>query len=131
MEGLTIRQKLSAYIAETYGVKEEPLPFSHEDYAICQHENGGKWFAVFIRKARQEFGLDGEGEVDIMSVKIRDPLLADFLFQQPGYLRGYPSIKWNWVSVVLDGTVPFEEVCHWLDESYAATSSKPRKPKRA
>ena len=66
----------------------------------------------------------GEGNTEIVSLKIRDPLLADLLVQQTGYLRGYPSSKWNWVSIILDGTVPLEEVCRWLDESYAATKAK-------
>ncbi len=68
--------------------------------------------------------MDEEGNTEIVSLKIRDPLLADLLVQQTGYLRGYPSSKWNWVSIILDGTVPLEEVCRWLDESYAATKTK-------
>lgn len=130
MEEKTIRQRLDAYTEKTYGIREETLPFAHEDYAIYRHENGGKWFAVFIKKPRRELGLVGEGEAEILSVKIRDPLLADFLYQQPGYLQGYPSSKWNWVSVVLDGSVPFEDLCRWLDESYIATATRSPKPKR-
>ena len=53
-------------------------------------------------------------------------MYADFLMNQPGYLRGYPSRGWNWVSAVLDGTVPFEELRRMLDESYKATKSKAR-----
>ena len=64
-----------------------------------------------------------------MSVKIRDPFFADMLLQQPGYLRGFPSAKWHWVSIVLDGTVPFKDICQLLDESFAATLSKPQNKK--
>lgn len=60
-------------------------------------------------------------------MKIRDPLLADFLARQKGFLRGYHISKGNWISILLDGTVPLEEVCHWLDESYLATASKATK----
>ena len=44
------------------------------------------------------------------------------LLQQPGYLRGYPSPGWRWVSAVLDGTVPVEDLITWLEDSYRATS---------
>ena len=68
--------------------------------------------------------MDGDGPAEILCVKPKDRFFADFLTQQPGYLRGYPSSKWNWVSMALDGTVPFEDICRWLDESYQITKSK-------
>ena len=123
----TIRQRLDLYVKEKYGIEPEQLPFSHEDYAIYRHTGEGKWFAVFIIKPRHEFGLDGEGIAEVISVKIRDPLLVDLLTQQPGYLRGYPSRGWNWLSVLLDGTVPFEDICRWLDESYTVTAGKEKR----
>lgn len=120
----SLREKLEEYAKEKYGVETEQLPFNREDYAILRHADSGRWFAVFITKSRREFGLPGEGDAQIVSLKLRDPLLADLLAQQLGYLRGYPSARWNWISAVLDGTVPFEDVCRWLDESYQATASK-------
>lgn len=121
-----IRQRLDAYTKEQYGVDPEILPFSHEDYEIYRHTDTGKWFAVFVVKERSVFGLEGDGTAEIICVKISDPLYADFLMNQPGYLHGYPSRGWNWVSAVLDGTVPFEELRRMLDESYKATKSKAR-----
>ena len=129
MANISLREQLEAYVREKYNIESEQLPFNHEDYSIFRHSDSGKWFAVFIVKPRGEFGLDGEGDAEIVSLKIRDPLLADILLQQPGYLKGYPSIRWNWTSVVLDGTVPFEDICRWLDESYDATVSKARNQK--
>ena len=58
-------------------------------------------------------------------LKIENPVLTDLLAQQPGYLRGYPSSKWNWLSAVLDGTIPFEDICRWINMSYEATKAKP------
>ncbi len=119
-----IREQLHQYVKEKYRVEPEILPFSHEDYAIYRHTDTGKWFAVFIVKDRREFGLPGSGNAEIVSFKIGDPLLSCFVAQQPGYLRGYPSSRWNWVSAVMDDTVPVEDICHWIDESYQATKSK-------
>ena len=124
METKTIRERIDAYAKEKYGIDPEILPFSHEDYEIYRHTETGKWFAVFIVKERRAFGLDGEGTAEILCVKPKDRFFADFLTQQPGYLRGYPSSKWKWVSMVLDSSVPFENICRWLDESYLATKTK-------
>ena len=124
MENRKIRERLDAYVKEKYDVDPEILPFSHEDYEIYRHEETGKWFAVFIVKERSAFGLDGDGTAEILYVKPKDRFFGDFLMQQPGYLRGYPSSKWNWISMVLDGTAPYEDICKWLDDSYMATKSK-------
>lgn len=125
----SLRKQLETYAKETYGTDVEQLPFNHEDYSILRHPDSGKWFAVFIVKSRAAFGLPGDGDAEVVSLKLRDPLLADLLTAQDGYLRGYPSSGWNWISVVLDGTVPFEEIRQWLDESFQATKSKAKNKK--
>lgn len=125
----TIRESLDAYTKENYGIDPEILPFSHEDYEIYRHMETGKWFAVFIVKDRYVFGLKGEGKAEIICVKIKDPIYAEYLMDQPGYLRGYPSKNWNWVSVILDGIVPFDDIRRLLDESYEATISKTKNKK--
>ena len=129
MNGTSPRERLEAYAKAVYGTESEVLPFKQEDYAVLRHADTGRWFAVFIVKPRKAFGLEGEGSAEIVSLKLRDPLLADMLTQQPGYLRGYPSSRWNWVSVVLDGSVPLEEICRRLDESYKATKAKTKNQK--
>ena len=115
------RERIEAYARERYGVEAEQLPFNHEDYAVLRHQDSGKWFAVFFVKPRTALGLDGDGDVDVLSVKIPDRGLAGMLLQQPGYLKGYPAASWRWVSAVLDGTVPVDDLCMWLDDSYRAT----------
>lgn len=49
----------------------------------------------------------------------------------PGYavFRGYHISRGNWISVLLDGTVAYEEISGWLDESYLATASRETKQK--
>lgn len=120
----TIREQLDAHVKEKYGIEAEILPFSKEDYGVYRHPDTGRWFAVFIVKDRSAFGLPGFGNVEVVSFRIRDRMLSDFMAQQPGYLRGFPASNWNWTTAVLDGTVPYEDICHWIDESYKATRKK-------
>ena len=120
----TIREQLDTHVKEKYGIEPEILPFSREDYGVYRHTETGKWFAVFILKDRSAFGFPGSGDLEVVSFKIRDRVLADFVEQQPGYLRGYPASNWNWTTAVLDGSIPFEDICRWVDESYEATKTK-------
>ena len=78
---------------------------------------------------RNKLGLDGDEKVDILNVKLSDPLLVDMLVGQAGYLRGYHISRGNWVSILLDGTVLFDDICGWLNESFMTTASKQKKQK--
>ena len=120
----TIREQLETQIKKKYKLHEEQLPFNHEDYAVFRQPSG-KWFAVFFVKPYSEFGLGGDKTVDVVSFKIRDHELTETLYEQPGYIKGYPNSGWGWVSALLDGTVPFEDLCRWLDESYNTTLHGP------
>ena len=88
----TIREQLEAYIEKKYKIHEEQLPFNHEDYAVFRQPSG-KWFAVFFVKPYGEFGLGGDKTVDVASFKIRNKELAETLYEQPGYIKGYPNAK--------------------------------------
>lgn len=130
MEDNTIRKNLDAYVKEKYGIEPEVMSFFREKHEVYRHPETGKLFAFFIVKERSSFGLKGEGTAEILSIKIDDPFFAEFLLRQPGYLRGYPNKKWNWVSMVLDGTVPFDYICKWLDRSYESTKNNVKKKKK-
>ena len=120
----SFREEVFAYAQKLYGTAPEYLWARYPGYAVLRHRDNRKWFALLMEVPGRRLGLERDDVTDILNVKLRDPLLADFLVQQPGFLRGYHISRGNWVSVLLDGTVPLEEICHWLDESYLATASK-------
>ena len=124
-----MRKQLFAYVKKKYHAEPEHLWSRYPDYAIFRHADNKKWFGLVMDIPRSKLGLDGEDVVDILNVKLPDPRLADLLVQEPGYLPGYHISRGNWVSVLLDGSVPFEDVRRWLAESFAATASKETKQK--
>ena len=71
--------------------------------------------------------LEGSDRVDIINVKTGDPLLADFLARQPGYFHGYHIARGSWISILLDGSVPIEDICLRIDESFETTASGKKK----
>lgn len=121
------KEALCAYVKKKYGAPPENLWRRYPNYAIFRHEDNGKWFALMMDVSKSKLGLPGNDVVDILNVKLADPILAEMLAQQPGYLRGYHISRGNWVSILMDGTVPFSDLCRWLDESYLATASKAQK----
>ncbi len=117
------RDQLFAYIMEKYHAAPEYLWRRYPGYAVFRHSDNQKWFALVMDVPGSRLGLDTEEIVDIVNVKIADPLLVDALMQQEGYFRGYHISKGNWISVSLYGAVGFDEICKWLEESYLATAS--------
>ena len=126
----SFRDELFAYVKKKYRTSPEYLWMRYPNYAVLRHGDNQKWFALIMDVPGPKLGLDRKDNVDMLSVKMRDPLLADILVRQEGFLRGYHIGKGNWISILLDGTVAFEEIRKWLDESFMATASQETKYKR-
>ena len=125
----SLKDAVIAYVKEKYGASPENLWMRYPNYAIFRHADNGKWFALMMDVEKNKLGLPGNDVVDILNVKLSDPFLADLLVQQPGYMRGYHIARGNWISILMDGTVPRKDLCCWVDESYLATASVRQKKK--
>ena len=123
MKDDTLREEIFRYVKETYHT-EPDYPFSAApSYPVLRHADSRKWFAIIMDIPGEKLGLKGRGRIDLINVKLGDPMLADVVVRQPGYFYGYHMARSSWISILLDGTVPLEEICRWIDESYAVTSS--------
>ncbi len=124
-----IKDKLFTYIEKEYHKNPEYPWARYPGYAVFRHSDNQKWFALIMDIPKSKLGLESDDIAYILNVKMREPLLMDFLVQQEGFFRGYHISKGNWISILLDGTVAFNEICRWLDESYIATASRETKHK--
>ena len=123
------REDIFRYVKRKYGV-EQDYPFRiAPTYPAMRHPDNRKWFAIIMDVPKNKLGISGEERVDVINVKLPDPLLADMLVQQEGFFRGYHISRGNWISILMDGTVPLKEICRWIDESFLSTASKQKKEK--
>ncbi len=114
------RDELFQYAQDYHNVRPEYLWARTPGYAILRHAQNRKWYAAVIDISRARLGLPGEEIIDILNVKC-DPALAASLNTQPGFLPAYHMNKEHWITVLLDGTVPDEEIRTLLDMSYELT----------
>lgn len=120
------RAEVFRYAAEQYGIEPE-YPWARlPDHAVLRRQDNRKWFALLMPVGRDKLGLTGDGTVDVLNVKC-DPLLTGALRREPGILPAYHMNKDKWISVLLDGAVPQEEIFHLIDLSYQLTGSAKRK----
>lgn len=108
---------------KTYGTQEEYLWKHSPDAAILRRPDNQKWYAAFMIVPRRKVGLDGEGSIELLDLKA-DPLLIDALRTRPGFLPAYHMNKLHWVTVMLDGTVPIEEIQELLRHSYNCAGNR-------
>lgn len=72
---------------------------------------------------RSKLGIEGDAYVDILNVKA-DPVMAGSFLSKEGFLPGYHMHKGNWITVLLDGTVPMDIIELLLDTSFSLTDKK-------
>lgn len=121
--------RIMDYAREHYGVEPDfPFP-NYPDIPVLRHHGSRKWFALFMNVSRSVLRLDGDDPVDIMNVKC-DPILSGSLRMQDGYLPGYHMNHDQWLTILLDGTVPYEEIIPLLDMSYDMTFKMPKKRRK-
>ena len=121
------RQAVFDYVKDKYGSEIEYLWARYPSYAIFRHNDNNKWYGIVMDIPRVKLGLDGDEKVDILNVKCDDVLLKDMLLQVDGYYPAYHQSKGNWITILLDGSVPLEDICGFIDLSFKATASKAKK----
>ena len=116
----TLKERILQYAQVHLGAEPEHLWAKFPRYAVLRHSGSAKWFAVFLEFPGTRLGLERPESVDILDVKC-GPLLAGSLLGVPGILPAYHMNKSNWVTLLLDGSLPEEEIIRLLELSYDLT----------
>ena len=109
-------RKVIEYAREKYGDELEFLWERYPDAAVLRRKDNKKWYALFMTIPKSKLGLDDE-LAEIIDLRFD----ADELQKRVDgkrYFPGYHMNKKNWITMILDGSVPFEEIVLHLDDSY-------------
>lgn len=127
MTGSAQRERMTNYIQDRYGVEPEHLWARYPNYAVFRQPASRKWFAAIMDVARKSLDLEGEGTADVMDVKC-GPVMVGSLLAQDGFRPAYHMSKSSWISVLLDETVPDEQIFPLIELSYDSVAPKQKKP---
>jgi predicted DNA-binding protein (MmcQ/YjbR family) len=95
----------------------EDYPFRDPNWTIMRHGANKKWFAAVYQM----------GELFQVNVKC-EPMKAEFWRSiYPSVLPGYHMNKRHWNTVVLDGSVPEQEIKMMLEDSFYLTKGTGKK----
>lgn len=126
MADFTHCERITQYIQDTYGTQAEYLWADSPGNAIFRHSGSRKWYAVLMRVLPEKLGLPGEEALDIIDIKCSTIMIGSLLSTK-GFLPAYHMNKNHWVSIVLDGSVPDDQITPLLELSYDIVAPKRRK----
>ena len=125
----SFRDAVLFYVKKKYKTEADYPWKGDRENAVLRHEDNRKWYGLVMEVERSKLGLHGDGKSCVINVKTEDAMLHDILLRQEGYFPGYHMNKEKWITILLDGTVPFEEVCGMIDASFLTTASRKKKQK--
>lgn len=109
--------ELIAYIREKYGDELEYLWEKFTDNAVWRRKDSRKWYGILLRISRRKLGIQSDEIVEIIDLR-GEPRTLETLIDNESYYPGWHMNKKHWYTIILDGSVSLEEICHRIDESY-------------
>ena len=111
-------KKVIDYAREKYGDELEFLWEKYPDAAVLRRKDNRKWYALFMTIPKAKLGLDSGEVAEIIDLRFDADELAKKVDGER-YFHGYHMNKKHWITMLLDGSVPLEEILNCLNESYA------------
>lgn len=109
--------KVIDYALEKYGGKLEFLWEKFPDTAVLRRQDNKKWYAAVMTIPKSKLGLDSGELVEIIDLRFDVDELPKKVDGER-YFLGYHMNKKHWITILLDGSVPVEEILNYIDESY-------------
>ena len=114
---------LIAYVRDIYGDEPEFLWEKFPDNAIWRRKDNRKWYGALLTVSKKKLGLESDEVVEIIDIMER-PEIIKSLLEQSDYYPGWHMNKKHWDTIILDGTVSFEEICRRIDISHKIAGNK-------
>ena len=108
---------LIGYALKKYGGELEFLWEDTPDCAVLRRGDTKKWYAAILTVEYRKLGLDRDERVEAIDMRT-DPAELDRLVDNETYFRGWHMNKKRWMTMLLDGSAPYEELIRRLDASY-------------
>ena len=85
--------------------------------AIWRRKDTQKWYGILLTVSKQKLGLLEDEPAEIFDFRML-PEELEALVDYKMYFPGYHMNKKHWCTIILDGSVPFKEICRRIDASY-------------
>lgn len=114
--------RITNLILEKYG--DEPY-FAWEKspgFGVFRNPTNEKWYGLLYNIDINKIDKKKKGEVEALNLKI-EPSKINNLITKSGYYHAYHMNKKYWLTIILDETLPDEEIIELIEESHSYTCS--------
>lgn len=109
--------KVLKYAKEKYDSKAEYLWPKFPRNAVCRRNDNEKWYFAILSVKGSKIGLKTDEIVELIDLRANIEDVQN-LIKQPNIYPAYHMNKKHWFTIVLDGSVPIEEIYQYIDISY-------------
>lgn len=117
-------QHVINYVREQFGDELEYLwEKQFPGNAVWRRADNRKWYGVLLTVSRRKFGMDSDEKIEAIDVRA-DPQTLPSLVNGTTHFPGYHMNKRHWLTVLLDGTVPAQDIFPLIETSYALAKKR-------
>lgn len=93
-------------------------PDRYPSYAVFRHKDNKKWFALVATISSKSLGLKEDKTIDVVNLKFDKNQTHDFAETNDHIFPAYHMNKNNWITILLDGTLPNEMIFNLIEKSF-------------
>ncbi len=112
--------RITDAIKKKYGDDPEFEWDKFPGYATFRNSNSKKWYGIIMNIDKSKLKEKSSGEVEVIDIKL-EPEIIEKLLQREGFYPAYHMNKKNWITIILDNTIPDSEIMDLINESYSYT----------
>lgn len=112
-----LRKQVIDYLQNELQTPAEYLWKKFPTCAVFRNERNNKWFAAIMNIDFNKIDSSKQGKIDVLAIKC-DPFMQGSLLEKPGFYPTYHFNKNNWITILLNGEVPLEQIFKLTNLSY-------------
>ncbi|MCD8286049.1 MAG: MmcQ/YjbR family DNA-binding protein [Clostridia bacterium] len=110
--------RISSYLLSKYNsVPERLWPEKYPDNVVWRRNDTGKWICLMMLLSASKLGIDSERTLPCMNLHVPEDTAARA--DHRTIFPAYHMNKKHWVTIILDGRMPIEDVMELIDTSYS------------
>ena len=107
--------RITKLIKDKYNINPEFL-WDNDPSGVFRNPNTSKWFGIIMNIDISKIS-NGSGEVEVINVKLDRNKILDLL-NENGFYKAYHMNKKDWISIILNDTIPDKRIMDLINESY-------------
>ena len=111
-------KRILQHALETYGDEPEHLWEDSPEYAVLRRKDNRKWYVLLMSIPAKRLHIGGDETVEVVDLRFDADELPKKI-DNVSYFSGYHMNKKHWITILLDGSVPLDEILNCVDKSYA------------